>query len=206
MGLCSPQLREELLDELLKLNFHAYLQVLCEVLRRMGYEEVRLAGRTGFVGRNSSGGADILAFKTVPGGRRAVVVQVKQFSSDRQIFQLSLDALRGVVLRTGAAEGISITTSSFSDSVDTGNLASAAVAPLRFIDGENLCEQLALYKVGVKKLAACSNPEHSPYLVDRRFFESINAEYRGVARSLDTERRSVFIVVGGKARKRRFAC
>ena len=203
MGLCTPELRDELLDELLKLNFHAYLQVLCEVLRKMGYEEVRLAGRTGYVGRNSSGGADILACKSVPSGRRSIVIQAKQFSPKRQIFQRSLDELRGVVLRSSAAEGIFITTSTFSESVDTESLASASVVPLRFIDGAYLADQMALYRVGAKKLPACSNPEHSPYLLDRRYFTTINSQYAGVARSLDSERRSVYIFVGARTRKRR---
>lgn len=201
MSLCTPTLRSELRDVLLQLNFHAYLQVLCQVLRHMGYEEVRLAGRTGYVGRNSGGGADILAYRTVPGGRRAVVVQAKQFPADRQIYQRSLDELRGVILRTGAAEGIFVTTSSFSESIPAEQLSSAPIVPLRFIDGEILANQMTLYRVGIKKLPALYEPGKSPYILDRRYFDSVNAEFSGVARAGGNEPRAVYIIVGGKARK-----
>jgi restriction endonuclease Mrr len=203
MGLCSPTLRRDLQRELLHLNFHAMLQTIMQLLAKMGYEDVKLAARTGFVGRNSDGGVDIRAYKWVPGGRRLVVIQVKQYVQDRLLYRKSIDELRGVVLRAGAAEGIMITTSGFSDSVTESDFASAAVAPIRLIDGIELTELMALYRVGVTKVPRHADVSESWYFLDPEFFKGIESEYSGVARPLAGERLVACLVISKTPRKRR---
>src|ERR1700682_2633083 len=117
MSLCNPKLRRELIEELLSLNFHAYLQTIALLLSRMGYEDVRLAARTGFVGRNRDGGVDIRALRSVHDGRRPVGIQVKQYDPKRLVYRRTLNELRGVVLSEHAAEGVLLTTGGFSQSV-----------------------------------------------------------------------------------------
>ena len=103
----QPKLQERnSIGEMLSLNYHGCLQTILLLLTKMGYEEVSLADRTDFVGRNNDGGIDITGFRPVPGGRRRVIVQVKQYMPEKLIYRNHLDDTRGVVLREGAAEGV----------------------------------------------------------------------------------------------------
>jgi restriction endonuclease Mrr len=204
MGLCTLTLKREITDELLVLNFHAYLHVIVQLLCKMGYEEIELSSRTGFVGRNQDGGVDIRCVRRNPGyGKRTVVIQAKQYDPDRQVFQRSIDELRGVVLREGAAEGMLISTGSFSPRISTEAGASAAIAPVRLIDGGLLVEYMALYRVGVKKGAVPLKAEFGPYTIDREFFTRIGKSFSGIARPLRGEYSRTVIVITSTPRKRR---
>jgi restriction endonuclease Mrr len=146
----STNLDRNLYDHLLALDFHAFLKAISELLQKMGYEEVALAGRTQWIGRNRNGGYDLSASCAVPGGRRRVIVQVKQYDRDHRVYRLPIDLLRGVALRTGASEAILITTSSFSHSVDTARYASAPLVPVRLINGDELIGLLHRHELGVQ--------------------------------------------------------
>ena len=203
MGLCSPTLRRDIQRELVHLNFHAFLQLIKQLLSSMGYEEVTLTARTGFVGKHTDGGIDIRGYKWVPGGRRLIVIQVKQYLSNLKVYRSSLDQLRGVALRENAAEGILITTSSFSPSVIESDFASATIAPVRLIDGIELCELMALYKVGVIKEPKHADISSSWYFLDTEYFKKIEKEFSGTSRAVGVERLVNCIVIGQRARTRR---
>jgi restriction endonuclease Mrr len=204
MGLCTPTLKREITDELLTLNFHAYLQVIVLLLCKMGYEDIDLSTRTGYVGRNHDGGVDIRCVRCTPeGGRRMVVIQAKQYDPDRQLYQRSIDELRGVTLRESAAEGMLISTGSFSPRISTVAGASAAIAPVRLIDGNLLAEYLALYRVGVNKGSLPAKAELGPYRIDSEFFKQIGKSYSGIARPLKGEYSRTVIVITSASRKRR---
>lgn len=185
------------------LNFHAFLQAIRQLLTKMGYEEVTLTSRTGFVGKHGDGGVDIRAYKWVPGGRRLVVIQVKQYLKNLPIYRCCIDQLRGVVLRENAAEGMIITTSSFSPSITEADFASATIAPVRLIDGIELCELMALYKVGVFKEPKHADISQSWYFLDTEYFKKIEKEFTGNSRAVGVERLVNCFVVGTRARTRR---
>jgi restriction endonuclease Mrr len=187
MALCPPKLKEELLDELRTLNFHGLVQTVAELLKRMGYEEVSPTARRDLMGRHRDGGCDVTAERSViGGGRRSVVVQIKPFPEHQLIFRRTLDELRGVLLRRGAAEGILITTSGFSPSVDITEYSSAQIAPLRLIDGEELAGLLTLYRVGVMKVGVAEHESAARFQLDRGFFRKLTA-----SASTRDERRTV---------------
>lgn len=188
MGLCTQQLRRELHHELLHLSFPAFLQTMRELLTAMGYEDVTLTSRKGFVGKHGDGGVDLRAYKWVPGGRRLVVIRVKQFAPGKLIYRHLIDSLRGVVLRENAAEGMLITTTGFPESVNQAEFASAPVAPLRLIDGIELAELMALYKVGVIKEPKHAIASESWYFCDKEYFKMKNAYARGAHLTLFPDR------------------
>ena len=203
MSLCDPRLRRALIQELSKLSFHALLKTVALLLESMGYEDVELAGRTGFVGRNSAGGFDLSAYKPVPGGRRAVIIQVKQYPARRAVYHRTVDELRGVGLNKSATEVILITTSHFSKSLRESRYASAPLLPVRFIDSERLTELLALYRVGVVRDPASTPLAPARLQLDRTFFADLERRYQGPARTRSGEQQVFEMFVEVRPRKRR---
>jgi restriction endonuclease Mrr len=153
---------------LLSLPFDAYLQVVARLLEALGYQEVRLAGRADWKGRNRAGGFDLTA--SLPGGLypRRVVIQAKQFDGSKRLFQRHADELRGVAIRARASEAMLITTGSISPSLDASALA-LPILPLRLIGGEQLLALLIKHSIGVTPSGA----------LDEGFFTYLEREARG---------------------------
>jgi hypothetical protein len=174
-------LQSELGMHLMGLNFHAFAHCIALLLTRMGYEEVRLAGRTDFKGRNRHGGYDLEG--TVPaafalGSPRRIIVALKQFD-DQMVFQKSIDELRGTCLRVGAHEALLITTGRFAPSVEQWyrSRPQPILAPVRLMDGLLLFNQLVAHGIGL-----CQTPERvaSPgYTVDEAFFAELAQAHEG---------------------------
>lgn len=141
-------IREKLRQQLLTLPFDAYAQVIARLLLNLGYQEVQLAGRTDWKGRNHSGGSDLVA--TLPGGLtpRRVVIQLKQFDRHSRIFQRHIDELCGVAIRSRASEAVLLTTGPLSPSIKTEALVSPLL-PIRLIEGEQLLTHLIQQGIGV---------------------------------------------------------
>jgi hypothetical protein len=135
-------------QRLLELPFDAYLKLLSLLLARLGYQDVRLAGRTDWKGRNKSGGYDLTA--SLPGGLypRRIVIQAKQFGEDSRIFQRHADELRGAAIRVSAAEAMLITSGPLSKSIDVVGLC-LPILPVRIVGGEQLLELLVKHQIGV---------------------------------------------------------
>lgn len=133
---------------LLELPFDAYLKVVALLLARLGYRDVRLAGRTDWKGRNKGGGFDLVA--TAPGSlsSRRVIVQAKQFDSGARVFQRQADELRGAAIRVGATEALLVTSGPLSKSIDLEALA-LPLAPVRLLGGDQLLELLTAHQIGV---------------------------------------------------------
>ncbi|MBB6050733.1 restriction endonuclease [Armatimonas rosea] len=146
-----PQLRSRLHEQLTAGNFHLFASVCQDVLKAIGCQEVRLAGRLRFKGKNQGGGYDLEA--TLPGPLpRPVVVQLKQFRSQR-VFQRSIDELRGAALRAGAAEAILITSGPLSRVLqDTRAKLTKSPVPVRLIDGQELLDLLLAHEIGVMQI------------------------------------------------------
>lgn len=93
-------IRDRLRRRLLALNYHAFAHCLCLLLTRIGYEEVQVAGRTRWKGRNCEGGYDIEASLPAGVGRRRIIIQVKQFDA-LPVFQRSVERCTGRVCAPG---------------------------------------------------------------------------------------------------------
>ncbi len=170
MPLYTQTLHTQLLDKFRTMNYHSLLQTVALLLTRMGYQDVQFTSRTRFVGRTHDTGVDLRAFWPVPGGRRKVVIQVKQYPADRLIYQRTLNELRGVVLAEGATEGLLITTSGYAQTVSFAKTTSYPVAPLRLIDAAELALLCTFERVGVKVRASAKPRALSRYKLDRPFF------------------------------------
>lgn len=175
-------IRRQLRRQVLALNYHAFAQCLCLLLTRLGYEDAQVAGRTGWKGRNREGGYDIAAWLPAGVGRRRVIVQAKQFDA-LPVFQRSVDELRGTCLRTGAAEALLITMSTFSP-VARQNAATAAVevASVRLLDGEELLDLLLRHRIGVWEEAGDSHDEPARLGIDHAFFQDLSRDFAGNGR------------------------
>lgn len=178
---CEEPIRDRLRRRLLALNYHAFAGCLCLLLARIGYEDVRVAGRTRWKGRNCEGGYDIEASLPAGVGRCRIIVQVKQFDA-LPVFQRSVDELRGTCLRAGAAEALLITTSTFSPVVlrnaeSHAESADAQVAPVRLLDGGELLDLLVLHRVGVWEEADPSASQPRRLGLDETFFDELSRTY-----------------------------
>ena len=129
-------------------EFFAFTQLIAMLLVKLGYQDIQPAGRTDWKGRNREGGVDLTATYPSATGKRSVAFQLKQFHPSLRIFQRTVDELRGVCLRQGVAEGMLITTSSFSATI-TGT--HAPIAPLYLMGGEELALLLRQYHIGITR-------------------------------------------------------
>ncbi len=194
-GPLEEPLRNRLRRRLLALNYHAFAQCLCLLLERVGYEDVRVAGRVNWKGRNCEGGYDIEASLPAGVGRRKVIVQIKQFDT-LPVYQRSIDELRGTCLRAGAAEALLITTSTFSPVVLRRAVAvGVQVAPVRLVDGAELLDLLILHRVGVWEEVGDEETDRNEGTTDKGiagqrgrigldsdFFEGLSRTYAGNGR------------------------
>ena len=151
-GTIADQLRRRLLA----LDYPAFARCACKLLEALGYEDARPAGRRAWKGYNCPGGGGYDLEAALPGGlaSRRVVAQIKQFDT-LAVRQKSVDEMRGACLRAGAAEALLVTTSAFSKVVRkqaaAPDRASALVAPVRLIDGQELLGLLIRHRLGVRE-------------------------------------------------------
>lgn len=189
-------LRPALRERLLSLNFHAFARVVAHLLERTGYEQVRLAGRTDWKGHNGKAGAsgyDLLA--VLPAGplggrdsapsRRRVIAQLKQFGPDQSVYQRNVDELRGVALRSGAAEALLVTTGRFSPAVRAGQVQAAPLIPVRLVGGDELLDLLIARRVGVRVGSAGNNGNagNAALEVDAAWFDGLERDSDGNGRN-----------------------
>ena len=173
----TDELKAELRRRLLALRYEAFAHCLCTLLGRLGYRDVRPAGRTAWRGRNQCGGHDIEA--SVPAGvaSRRVIAQLKQYAL-LPVHQRQVDELRGACLRAGAAEALLITTAGFSQVVQDRNTDDARsgglIAPVRLIGGGELLELMAHHRVGVRE-----NHQGRGLHVDAAFFRDLAERFPG---------------------------
>jgi hypothetical protein len=102
----QDSVREQLREQLLALPVPAFEHLMARLLGLCGYAEVQvLAG--------SQGGADLSAATSGGLSRSVTLVQAKQYRSP--VSRRFVDELRGAMLRTGAQQGVLLTTSTSSD-------------------------------------------------------------------------------------------
>jgi hypothetical protein len=173
----DSDLRELLRERLLSLPFDAFAACCAELLTALGYRDVAVS-RTDHAGHNREGGYDLMAALPIPGGgmsRRPVCVRLKQYPPDSPIARRAVDELRGVALRTGAAEALLITTSVFTPLLRSELLPASPVAPVRLIDGDGLLDLLLTYRIGVKR----PRRGDGALVLDTTFFKRLELGSRG---------------------------
>lgn len=177
----GTETRVALRSRLLSLPFSGFARVIAVLLEKMGYSDVSFTSRKDFRGRNgkdgSAGGYDLTAVLPSSGVSRRVIVQTKQFNADQRIFQRNVDELRGACLRTGAAEGILLTTGPVSSRLPRYLLVSAPFAPIRLVDSEELLDLLFAHRVGIWREERESNNQR--FGIDEEFFASLLRKSRG---------------------------
>ena len=179
--------RSQLREQLLGLSSPAFEGLIARLLEACGYGRVQplnassgeLPHSLGF-GRRAAqtGGADLRALSPNGLGRVMTLVQVKQYRTP--VSRRFVDELRGAMLRTGAQQGLLITTSSFYGPAYTAVHEEGAegVAPVRLVDGEELLNLLIKHHLGVQE----GDPVHPQ--VDREFFEHLERNYGATARQI----------------------
>ncbi len=171
------QVRGALKEQLLVLSFHAFEETVKELLTRLGYADARLLGRTQWRQFTRHGGTDMEAFVKVGVSEGQVVLQVKQYQ--RPVSRRFIDELGGVILRSGAREGIVITTSDFSKVART-SAQMQPIAPIRLINGEELVDLLIKYRLGV----VIEEYDGDEWIdVDTSYFQALNDFFPNLRRS-----------------------
>ena len=134
--------RESLRILLAHMDPIAFEGLICQLLERMGYEEIYLTQTS------KDFGVDVIA--SIELGITSVreVIQVKR--QQRNIQRATLDALRGSLHRFEAVRGTLITTSDFSKGTRDAAFERGA-APITLIHGERLIDLLMEHQLGVRK-------------------------------------------------------
>ena len=165
----TPDFADKLQAQILDLSIQSYEQLIAQVLRAVGYENVRVLrdprpSRRSHKGRNRHGGYDITAIISTEFNTQPVLVQVKQYA--RPISRRFVDELRGALLRTQARQGLLITTSTFAPRAREA-AQEDYIGPIHLIDGAGLHELLVRYRMGIGE-----NKRGKLYL-KKRFFRRL---------------------------------
>jgi restriction endonuclease Mrr len=180
-------------SRLATLPFSVFTAFVGEVLTAAGYENVQARGRTRFLGKNQSGGIDLTATLSSHLGIRTVIAQLKQLGPDVAVAQRYVDELRGVCLRTGAAEALLITTGVFANRAreNAARTAHSPVAPVRLLDGELLVRLAVQHGIGVTtKMIGGSGTA----TVDAAYFAALEERFTGKVAQARVRRKPVLPV------------
>ncbi len=185
---CDPkatherQVRSALKEQLLALSFHAFEETVRILLTRLGYAEARLLGRTQWRQCTRHGGTDMQALVRIGVSEGQVVLQVKQYR--RPVSRRFVDELGGVILRTGAREGIVITTSDFSQ-VARKSAQSQRIAPIRLIDGDELTGLLIKHRLGI---VTKEHDSEEWFDLDAAYFQDLHERFPNARKHSDGSR------------------
>lgn len=149
-----------LLERLQRLPLSVFLRLVADLLRLLGYKQVRLLDRQHLRGRRSDGGIEISALTGTRMTPFKVIAAVKHVK--HTIHRRDLDQLVGVSVRQEARYGFLITTSRFSATAMAVAEASSTV-PLRLIDGPELMRLLVRHRLGVTEQMAPLLSLDEPY-------------------------------------------
>jgi restriction system protein len=127
--------RRELLRRAAVTNFHAlnpyeFEELMCELLRAMGYKDAQVTQRA------RDGGFDVRATsQRLKGGQ--MLIECKRYAPGRKISVELVRSFHGVLQKEQAYEGWFVTTSSFTKPAEEH---ARAVPYIRLIDGDTLAQ------------------------------------------------------------------
>jgi restriction system protein len=139
-------LRSELLERLRDMPPAFFERAVVQLLVAMGYGSDR-GGTAAAIGRSGDGGVDGMIDQD-PLGLDRVYVQAKRYAADNPVGSPAILQFSGALAQRGAARGVFITTSRFTEDAR----ATAARLPQRIvlIDGEELARLMIRHDVGVR--------------------------------------------------------
>jgi restriction system protein len=139
-------LRSELLERLRDMPPAFFERAVVQLLVAMGYGSDR-GGTAAAIGRSGDGGVDGMIDQD-PLGLDRVYVQAKRYAADNPVGSPAILQFSGALAQRGAARGVFITTSRFTEDAR----ATAARLPQRIvlIDGEELARLVIRHDVGVR--------------------------------------------------------
>lgn len=164
----DPGLRRELHDQMMALSFRAFEQCITDLLTKLGYEQVRLTGRTAWRGRTHHGGREIEAYAQTGVTRSRVLVQIKQYK--RPVQRRFVNELRGTMCLRRAAHGILIATSTFPDPARKA-AAGDPRQPVILVDGSALMDNLCAARLGIR----VNRGGH--WNIDNSYFAQLNEHF-----------------------------
>jgi len=173
--------RKKLIERIHEMDPFQFEQLIAELLRKIGYENVNVTRRTG------DKGIDIVANLTV-GGLTDVktVIQAKRYKKGNNISGKYITQLRG------SAEvdqrGLIITTSDFTKSA-LHEAKAPNKMPVGLVNGENLIDLLFSYKIGVKEQTV------SVFSLDSEFFDNELTDF--TEKNVLNKSRSIWPLPGG---------
>jgi membrane-bound metal-dependent hydrolase YbcI (DUF457 family) len=183
----TASLRHDLLEQLFRLDFYAFEQLMKQLLSCSGYSTVHLMGRRHKRGRTRgtsardavNGGHDLKAYTQTDLTSSLTLTQIKQYR--RVVSRRFVDELRGTMLRHQAEQGLLLTTSSFSR---VARLAArdSEIAPITLLDGEAILDLLIQRRIGVivqgEPAKEKRQTEDVVFCVDTFFFDKLQERYR----------------------------
>ena len=139
----QPDLTEDLIDTLTHITPSSFEHTVLDLLHKMGY------GRARHTGRSGDGGIDgIIDHDGLGLGIDSVCVQAKRWNG--QVGEPEIRSFSGSLDPRGAARGILVTTSCFSESARrTAETISAGGKHIRLVDGRELTQLMIDHSVGV---------------------------------------------------------
>ncbi len=174
--------RENLREKLHAMDPSQFEVLVAELLEKLGYEKVKVTGRTG------DKGIDVVATLTM-GGITSVktVVQVKRYKQGKNLSGAIIAQLRG------SAEvdqrGLVITTSDFTKEGKKEASASNKM-PVALVNGDMLLDLLFSHRIGVRR-------ELMPvYEIDTDYFENAESEFNNV--QVTGKKRGLWPLPGGQ--------
>lgn len=135
---------EQLREQLLELSTPAFEHIVARLLRVCGYGDVQVL-------EGCKGGADLSASTSSGLSQTVTLVQAKQYRSP--VSRRFVDELRGAMLRTGAQQGVLLTTSTFYLPAYRAMWKDCPL-PVRLVDGPELLSLLLTHGLGVTTSAA----------------------------------------------------
>lgn len=133
----------------------------------MGY------GQYSLTGKSIDGGVDIV-FSEDPLGIHKVYVQVKRYAKNAQITRREMQNFIGALEILGADKGIFVTTSKYYR--DAYLVHDNAKKNIALINGEELCNLMVAYKIGVRQI------DENDQQINRDYFaEIVNSSQKRLA-------------------------
>jgi inner membrane protein len=161
-------LRHEMIEQLSCLSLRAFEECLKHLFTRLGYEQVRLTGRTAMRGRTLLGGREIEAVASTGITTCRVIIQVKQYR--RTVSRRFVDELRGTMSRLKASHGIIVTTSDFADRARLSAQSDRRLA-VTLMDGADLLDALMSVELGV------SRKSNRCWRLDQTYFDHLHEQF-----------------------------
>ncbi len=155
----NQNIKEQLIKRIINNEPSFFEQLVVDLLLKMGYGYDKSAGRV--VGRSHDGGIDGIISEDKL-GLDLIYIQAKRYEQKNSVGRKDLQAFVGAM--EGVNKGVFLTTSKFSKEAKE-YIDKLQHKSIRLIDGQELCEFMLKYEVGVQAIKT-----YRLFKVDEDFF------------------------------------